>query len=584
MTKKTTRFSWSGVTPQLFLVVVLPLTILLLLTTFGGLRLHQLSMRSLVGERDERAVRAAANALTEQISHRISVIHSLALRIQQDSGAIDPVEVAAEMNYFSKDFDQGLAVYNSQLELLYFVGDESFWNNLDLKSFRPTDLATDEAGTVGIDSFTKTFNSKPVVLMISEERDDSHISAGAFSPANSIEFVLSDVFKPSDGGYAFVVDHNRQLLYQMGNQTDPMESLPDHIGISEALDGKAGSTYLEFGGVEHVVAYSSVEPLGWALVIEEPWDVVASPLLRLTEYAPLVLIPILLLTLLALWFGTSRIVHPLHQLEERASALGWGDFNSIEIPVGGIAEIRDLQNELIQLSKKVKAGQQGLRGYIRVMTRGLEEERHNLARELHDDTLQSLIALNQRIQLARLSANGTTDEQSLDEIQKLIENTIQDLRRTARALRPIYLEDLGLSAALEMLARETQQIHGLEIRFQRNGIEQRLTDEIELALYRMVQESLSNVARHADAENVMVGISFTTSLITVQVMDDGQGFDLPDSPSAFAPSGHYGLLGMYERAELIGAKLAINSEPGKGTRIVISLPIVKQVFLDTQQS
>jgi two-component system sensor histidine kinase UhpB len=395
---------------------------------------------------------------------------------------------------------------------------------------------------------------------------------GAISASHLIQNVLKGVFSPSEDGYAFVVDRDRRLLYQMGSEISSTENAADHPGVAEAIKGQSGSTYLDEGGSEHVVAYSSIPQLDWALVIEEPWAMVTSPLLRTTEYAPLVLIPILVLALVTLWFVSRRIVQPLRSLEAKASALGWGNFEAIEAPVGGVAEIRHLQTELINLAQKVKAAQQGLRGYIGVMTRGLEEERRRLARELHDETLQSLIALNQRVQLTRLSTNGTASMESLEEIQRITENTIQELRRVTRALRPLYLEDLGLVAALEMLAHEVQQMHDLEINFQSSGVEQRLSPEAELAIYRVVQECLSNVVRHANASLASVHISFSPSEVVVEVRDDGKGFAVPESPSAFAPGGHYGLLGLYERAELIGARLEIHSSLGRGTRIAVVLP------------
>jgi len=555
----------------MFAIIILPLTLLLLIITFGGLRLHQLSMRNLVGERDVRSARAAANALTEQLSHRKSAIQSLALRSASGSSPESLAGILAESSHLLPDFDKGLAFYSQGYELLEYVGDSSFWEGLDVKSAQ---IQEKIAGTNDPVKFLAVPGSSgvPVILAVSTPKSEDLIAVGAFSPDHLIGMALADVFSPSGAGYAFVIDQDKRLLYQIGDQSNRGEALPNHPGVSEALNGASGSTYLQIGGDEHVVAYSPVESVGWALVIDEPWDVVTSPLLRVTEFAPLVLIPILLLALVALWFGTNRIVQPLRSLEEKASALGWGDFEAIEAPVGGVAEIRRLQTELIHLSQKVKAAQQGLRGYIGVMTRGLEEERRRLARELHDDTLQSLIALNQRVQLARLSMSNAPERQTLDEIQKITENTIRDLRRVTRALRPIYLEDLGLAAALEMLVRETQQLHGLEVRFQREGVEQRLTEEKELALYRMVQEALSNVVRHAGAAHASVNISFSPSLLIIQVVDDGKGFVVPDSPSAFAPGGHYGLLGLFERAELIGAKLEILSEQGRGTRVIASLP------------
>jgi signal transduction histidine kinase len=161
--------------------------------------------------------------------------------------------------------------------------------------------------------------------------------------------------------------------------------------------------------------------------------------------------------------------------------------------------------------------------------------------------------------------------QSFEELEELTEMTIDNLRRVTRALRPIYLEDLGLLAALEMLTQEVTQVTGVEVEFNISGPEQRLASKTELALYRIVQEALSNVARHANASRVSVIVSFTPEAVLLEVVDDGQGFEVPRSPAEFAPGGHYGLLGLFERAELIEADLHIESKTGQGTRVAVKL-------------
>ncbi len=295
------------------------------------------------------------------------------------------------------------------------------------------------------------------------------------------------------------------------------------------------------------------------------------PALEFTLVAPLVLVPPLVFAVAALWFGARQIVRPLQELEVKAAALANGDFQSIKQPVEGIPEVRHLQYELAEMSSKVQAAQEGLHDYIGAITAAQEEERMRLARELHDDTIQAVIALKQRVQLAERSASDTKSKSALGELETLAEQTIENLRRLTHALRPIYLEDLGLVPALQMLAREASQGKGLEISFRQAGREQRLSREAELALYRIAQEALNNVVRHANATMAELRVDYGEQGLELTVKDNGIGFKVPETPTEFAPSGHFGLLGMRERAELIGARLHVRSKPGSGTELSVRL-------------
>jgi signal transduction histidine kinase len=139
-------------------------------------------------------------------------------------------------------------------------------------------------------------------------------------------------------------------------------------------------------------------------------------------------------------------------------------------------------------------------------------------------------------------------------------------------MRAIYLEDLGLVTALEMLARETSQANHLHVDFKLSGKERRIACEVELALYRIAWEALNNVVHHAKAKHTELCITFNKE-IKLEVRDDGIGFSVPNSPTDFAPSGHFGLLGMRERADLIGARLEVQGEAGRGTRLSVYLPM-----------
>ncbi len=194
-----------------------------------------------------------------------------------------------------------------------------------------------------------------------------------------------------------------------------------------------------------VIAVGSIAAHQQAMHAELPpeaWKSATSSALELTLVAPLVLIPPLLFAVVALWFGARQIVRPLQRLEGKAAALAAGDFELIKEPVGGIPEVKHLQYGLAEMSRKVQAAQEGLHDYIGAITAAQEEERTRLARELHDDTIQAVIALKQRLQLAERSASDAGSRGTLSELEALAEQTIVNLRRLTHALRPIYLEDL----------------------------------------------------------------------------------------------------------------------------------------------
>ena len=299
------------------------------------------------------------------------------------------------------------------------------------------------------------------------------------------------------------------------------------------MRGETGSSYLPGEDGEHVVAFSPIVPTDWVLLIEEPWEDVASPILDLSLAATLALIPALLVTVVALWFGARRVIEPLRRLEQRADKLARGDYEIVEETVGGIAEIQHLHQTLNTMTRRMQMAHQALRGYINTITHTQEEERRRLARELHDVTIQDLIGLDQQIQMAgiNLRSQGLSEHEGLMELHQLAQEVIQRVRRLSRGLRPIYLEDLGLIPALEMLVRDTQEELGIPISFQVVGSSRRLHPDAELALYRMVQETLSNVSRHASADHTWLDVIFEDNSLRITVRDDGEGFQPPDQPT-----------------------------------------------------
>ena len=546
---------------QLFIIIVLPLTLLLLTIAFGSLALHQRAMRSMVGERDERATRAASAAITEQIHYRQSAIRSVALHAANVS---QPEHALADASFLLPEFEGGVALYSVTGDLLAASNGFEVWQTRTIPERFPAFSSSAVTNNASIlPSLMDPIRGEELMLIAARSND--FIAVGAFSPTSLVRQALADIFSSNEQAATYVVTASGDVLYQAGIPHRTDSELRDHPGVMGALRGESGTIYMNDTGEEHVIAFSPITPVGWALVIEEPWRAVTDPLLRATEMAPLILIPVLVIALIALGFGIRQVVQPLQSLEKKATELGWGDFAAIEKPVGGINEIQRLQTELIHMARKVQLAQQSLRGYLSAVTTGQEDERRRLARDLHDDTIQSLIALNQQIQLAQMSTVNDGNTARLATMQQMAEQIVADLRRLTRDLRPIYLEDLGLIPALDMLVRDMRQTTNVSLRFDKVGQERRLPPNVELALYRIAQEGLSNVIRHAQADQARVSLQFTAGKVTITIQDDGQGFVVPESPAEMAPAGHFGLLGVQERAETIGARLHIKSALGEGT-------------------
>lgn len=202
--------------------------------------------------------------------------------------------------------------------------------------------------------------------------------------------------------------------------------------------------------------------------------------------------------------------------------------------------------------------------------RAAEEERRRIARELHDDTAQRLAGLLVRLRLAREADDEGRREELLEGFRDEILASAEAIRRVARGLRPPALEDAGLGAAIRGHVRQRLESSSLEVSLRIDAVEDRLDDGSKLAVYRIVQEALSNVLRHADAGEVSVRVRATDGHVVAEVEDDGRGFEFP--PSRERADAGLGLVGMEERAAIAGGELEIDSAPGRGTTVRVRLP------------
>ena len=212
--------------------------------------------------------------------------------------------------------------------------------------------------------------------------------------------------------------------------------------------------------------------------------------------------------------------------------------------------------------------------YLSQVTKAQEEERKRIARELHDDTIQALVVLSRQIEDAASTKGLPEDKKLLLENLRHQTTSIMDgVRRLTQDLRPSTLDRLGLLPGLEWLANEMSRYSGIATKVNMIGQGRRLPPDVELMLFRIAQEALRNVWRHSRATEAQVTAEFHDKKVVVTVKDNGKGFSVPGNVGDLTRDGKLGLTGMHERARLVGGSVALHSEPGKGTTIVVEVPI-----------
>jgi signal transduction histidine kinase len=235
-----------------------------------------------------------------------------------------------------------------------------------------------------------------------------------------------------------------------------------------------------------------------------------------------------------------------------------------ETALGNVLLIETLRAQL----DEIRASREALAQTQRQLLRSREEERARLARELHDGPLQDLVGLN--MQLGLLLAEDTSPvTETLRALRAEVRDLLTELRQVCAELRPPMLDTIGLSAALRVLAEDWSAQHHIPVQLDLapDAALRALPGEITVNLYRVAQEALANIARHAHARNIALSLAFDTARLTLTIRDDGCGFVVPATLNELAAAGHFGLVGLRERVELIGGVLTVESAPGEGTTV-----------------
>ncbi|HSN90504.1 MAG TPA: ATP-binding protein [Anaeromyxobacteraceae bacterium] len=233
--------------------------------------------------------------------------------------------------------------------------------------------------------------------------------------------------------------------------------------------------------------------------------------------------------------------------------------------------VEERTRELEEANRQLKEREIARGEVLRKVIGAQEEERKRIARELHDETTQSLAVLLMGLEAAG-EALRAGKVPHLDEVKAVAVRTLEDVHRLILDLRPAILDDLGLLSAIRWYAERALESRGISVRCEFGEMDRRLPPEMETALFRMCQEAMSNVARHAHASAVLIQVGNEGDAVRIEIEDDGTGFDL-EAVKQREGRRPWGLLGIRERADILGGTATIESAPGQGTRVLVHIPL-----------
>ncbi len=342
----------------------------------------------------------------------------------------------------------------------------------------------------------------------------------------------------------------------------------------KALAGSTGViTTNDYRNIPVLSSYSTIDVPGlkWVILAEIDTQEAMVPIYETRTRILLLSAIILIVFFICVLLISRRITKPLIRLRDASVNLGMGNYD-INLPVDTDDEIGALTRSFNIMAHQIKEKTTELQmerfGRMRSVFDGEEMERQRLSRELHDGIGQSLIAIKLRLENL-LYLEGKDIRNSIQELKKYFDQIIDEVRRISNNLMPSVLEVFSIPIAFRNLFSETEEHSGLRIHFEAKGNFDDLDQKIKTYIYRLIQEALNNIVKHADAHEVWVHLLRYTDQLTLVIHDDGKGF----SPDDVLNKGGNGIHNMRERASLLQGQIEISSAPAKGTTITLNVPI-----------
>ncbi|OGO35939.1 MAG: hypothetical protein A2Z03_07480 [Chloroflexi bacterium RBG_16_56_8] len=568
---------------QLALGFFLPI----ILVTFGliaaGLYAYQQMTTSLVIDRDRLLATLVAANVSETLDGYAGVLEALASNADlQSSVPIIRENALADAAQALEIFNAGVVVLDKDGKVIA-AGSAVQPPGLSPNIFEPDYFPAlrEEQHSVVSNVLKDPGNGENLIVIGAPILDQQKRFAGALLGGVYLrDAYLGAAVKRltiGDQGFAYLVDRQGRVLFHRDASKIGVD-YSNRPFVDRVIAGESGGTYwLDSTGERMVEGYAPVPLAGWGLIVVEPWEAVVAPVqsygmsLTMTGIIAIGIIAFLL------WYGVRRITNPVRRLAEATNRLAAGEVVK-PVAVGNILEIEILGRAFNRMAAQIASYRAGLRRYLGAMTKSQEDERRRLARELHDETTQSLLAIARRLELHQASESDAARLEQLAELQAMLTETLRGLRQISRDLRPLILEDLGLVPALEVLTRTARENNAApaDISLEVSGEPFALSAEQELSLYRITQEALTNVRKHARASEVRVKLTFEQPGVQLVVHDNGKGFRVPSVLAELAQRGNFGLMGIQERVWAVGGSLSIESVPDQGTNLIVTLPLEKR--------
>ena len=577
----------------LLLVAVSMLLMLTALVISGWLAIRQSSDR--ISHERQALAQATGKYLDYILRQNLERLDSIrfAQGVDIEDSDLEPEKRALHSTYLGSIFDDGVFITDQQGTVLWAEPFRQDFVGTSISSYPPVWQSLYSRKPSVSDIFTIEPSGKNVIFMVTPLRNREGkivgLVGGQIDPTGR---TLHEFTRPVELGETSsidVIDSNGVVLASSDSQRILRR---DQEGTNQ---GEAEVTEL---------AHLATAP--WSVAIRQSEKEALAPVRTMERRFIIFGLSSLAIALFLSWGMARSLVRPIGQLTTAAQNISQGDLSQ-PIPQLGSDEIGELSRSFdamrIALKKSLaeiqewnreletKVGErtrqledsyreierkEAVRGeLLRKILTVQEEERKRIARELHDETTQSLLGLVMRLEAATAipSEAAVKMKNMLTDIRSLAVRTLDSVHKIIFDLRPSVLDDLGFLSALRWYAENRLGALDIKARVEVTGEERKLPPQVEIVLFRVIQEAITNIVKHAEAHNVVLGVEFKDSAIVIEVEDDGKGFDVEAvSPQADKTQG-LGLLGMKERVTLLGGKFNIESQPDSGTHLTIEVPL-----------